>query len=265
MPTRYEVTATALNLRASPSAAGDILTVLRRGQQCVGAGDAQDGWLPVSYQQWSGYLSSNYVRVAAGTAVVPASTPAPAPVSAPAGGVPLPADPQMRLNSLSQLHPQFRQALSVLLDKTAAEGRPFKVFEAFRTPERQRWLYEQGRSRAGGIVTNAKPWESFHQYGLAVDLVLFVNGQWTWSSEGDLGAHWKRLPELAKAAGLRTLTWEAPHVEWPVALREAAGPALQASADEGWADTLASAAARWRSAGGSGAPELAPAQRPPAS
>lgn len=259
MPTRYEVTATALNLRASPSAAGDILTVLRRGQQCVGAGDAQDGWLPVSYQQLSGYLSANYVRVAPGAAV---PSPAPAPMPAPTGGVPLPADPQTRLSDQSQLHPQFRQALGVLLDKLAAENRPFKVFEAFRTPERQRWLYEQGRSRPGGIVTNAKPWESFHQYGLAVDLVLFVNGQWTWSSTGDLGAHWKRLPDLAKEAGLRTLTWEAPHVELPVALRDAAGPALLASADAGWADTLASAAARWRAAGGSGAPDLAPAQRP---
>jgi len=256
MPTRYEVTATALNLRASPNAAGDILTVLRRGQQCVGAGDAQDGWLPVSYQQWSGYLSANYVRVAPGT-VTPS-----APATAPTGGVPLPADPQTRLSDQAQLHPQFRQALGALLDKLAAENRPFKVFEAFRTPERQRWLYEQGRGRPGSIVTNAKPWESFHQYGLAVDLVLFVNGQWTWSSAGDLGAHWKRLPELAKDAGLRTLTWEAPHVELPVALRDAAGPALLASADETWADTLASAAARWRSAGGTGAPDLAPAQRP---
>ena len=198
MPTCYEVTATALNLRAAPSAAGSILAVLRQGQQCLGAGEAQNGWQPVAYQQLSGYLSSGYVRAVPGTAP-PAITPGPA---APTGGVPLPADPQTRLNSLAPLHPQFRQALELLLAKAAAENRPFKVFESFRTPERQRWLYEQGRSRAGGIVTNARPWESFHQYGLAADLVLFVNGQWTWSSAGDLGAHWRRLPALAQEAGL---------------------------------------------------------------
>ncbi|MEO6276291.1 D-alanyl-D-alanine carboxypeptidase family protein [Roseateles sp.] len=259
MPSTYEVTATALNLRAAPNTGASVLTVLRRGQTCVASGSAASGWLPVSYLQQSGHVWADYVRAVDGAA--PTTTPPAAPA---AGGswVTLPSSPQTRLNDPAQLHPKFREALANLLAKAAAENRPFKLFEAFRTPERQAWLYEQGRTRPGGIVTKAKPWQSFHQFGLGADLVLFVNGQWTWSSDGVLAEHWRRLPELAAEVGLRSLSWEAPHVEWPIELRDAVGPELLASADDTWVDTLSSASARWRSSGQSGGPDLQPAQRP---
>jgi len=264
MPTTYGVTATALNLRTAPNAGSSILTVLRRGQTCVASGDAQGGWLPVSYLQQSGYLSAAYVRPTNGAAP-PATAPVAAPVAAPATTgsiVPLPKDPNTRLVDPRQLHPKFREALDHLLVRAAEEGRPFKLFEAFRTPERQQWLYAQGRTRPGGIVTKALPWQSFHQFGLGADLVLFVNGQWTWSSDGGLGAHWKRLPELAKEVGLRSLSWEAPHVELAVDLRDAVGAELMAGADETWMDALTSAAMRWRASGGTGGPDLQVPQRP---
>lgn len=262
MPNHYEVTATALNLRAAPNTGSNILAVLRRGQDCIGSGPAQDGWQPVSCLEQQGFVWAAYVR---GTDDDPAATPSPAsaPTVAPVASlVPLPSDPQTRLSDTAQLHPRFRQALAALLANAAAESRPFRLFEAFRTPERQQWLYAQGRTRPGGIVTKAMPWQSFHQFGLGADLVLFINGQWTWSDAGLLSDHWKRLPQLAADAGLRTLSWEAPHVEWPVDLRDAAGPDLLTSADDTWIDTVTSAAARWRAAGGSGGPDLQPAQRP---
>jgi hypothetical protein len=263
MPTIYEVTATALNLRSAPSAGSTVLAVLRKGQACTGSGAASGPWLPVLFGSQSGWVYAAYVR---GAGVAAAAEPAP--VAPPALGLAppatamLPADPQARLRGMEQLHPKFRAALDGLLQKAAAEGRPFKLFEAFRTPERQRWLFEQGRSRPGSIVTKAEPWQSFHQYGLGADLVLFVNGQWTWSDAGPLGEHWQRLPSLAKEFGLRTLKWEAPHVEWPCEIQDATGPDLVASGDEDWADTLASAADRWRQAGLGTGPDLRLAQRP---
>lgn len=261
MPTTYEVTATALNLRAAPNTGASILAVLRRGQTCVARGDAAGGWLPVSHLQQSGHVWADYVRPVDG---VPAPAPAPTPLApvVTASIVALPSNPQTRLNDPRQLHPRFREALAKLLARAAEENRPFRLFEAFRTPERQQWLYEQGRTRPGGIVTKARPWQSFHQYGLGADLVLFVNGQWTWSSAGPLGAHWQRLPELAKEVGLRSLSWEAPHVEWEIDLGDALSTDMLASADETWVDALTSAATRWRAAGGAGAPDLHPAQRP---
>jgi len=44
-----------------------------------------------------------------------------------------------------------------------------KISETYRTMERQQYLYEQGRTREGKKVTNAKAGESFHNYGCAVD------------------------------------------------------------------------------------------------
>jgi len=267
MPTQYEVTTTALNLRAAPNTSGDRLTVLRQGQVCVGSGAPTGSWLPVAFGLHSGYVAAAYVRAVSGGDSLPAPAPRPAPVTefigGPAGGaVALPLEATTRLRDLDQLHPSFRRAITQLLDQATAEALPFKVFEAFRTPERQRWLYEQGRTRPGAVVTKAQPWTSFHQYGLAADLVLFIDGQWTWSDKGELGGYWRRLPQLASQVGLRTLNWEAPHVEWPVDLQDAVGPAMMAGADEGWSETLAMASSRWRSMGGVGGPDIQLAQRP---
>lgn len=274
MPARFEVTATALNLRASPSASAPVLTVLKQGTTGFSSGPAVGGWQPLAAAGKSGYAASNWLR-ALDDAPAPATAqpvPAPAVADAPpvvaagaagASSIVLPTDPQTRLRGVELLHPLFRTALQQLLALLAAEDRPFRVFEAFRTPERQRWLYEQGRSRPGSIVTKALPWQSFHQYGLGADLVLFVGGQWTWSDAGPLRAHWQRLPVLARQVGLRTLTWEAPHVEWPVDLADAGGAALQAQGDEAWSDAMALAASRWRDAGLDGAPARLFAERPP--
>lgn len=55
------------------------------------------------------------------------------------------------------------------------------VFEAYRSPERQNWLYNQGRGREGKIVTQATAWNSSHQYGIAVDVaVKSPEGVWSW-------------------------------------------------------------------------------------
>jgi hypothetical protein len=268
MPTSYRVTATALNLRSAPDIASSVLAVLRSGQVGVGGAAAVGNWLPLSFGAQSGWVSSAYVQAVGAPPADPAPAPtpaAPAPASpAPSGpAVALPTDPAARLRLEDQLHPRFRALLDQLLQKLAAENRPFRVFEAFRTPERQEWLYAQGRTRPGGIVTKAGAWKSFHQFGLAADLVLFIDGNWSWDDAGPLAQHWTRLRELASEVGLRTLSFEVPHVELPVELLVDVSPDLLSTGDEDWLDTLASAADRWRDAGRNGAPSLTVAERPP--
>ena len=73
----------------------------------------------------------------------------------------------------------------------------------------------------------------------------------------------KRLPELAAQVGLRTLSWEAPHVEWPVSTAEATAAPMLSTGDESWLETLQIASSRWRHAGLKGAPDLGSAERPP--
>lgn len=50
----------------------------------------------------------------------------------------------------------------------------FAVFEGVRTIQRQRYLFKIGRSRT---------LRSYHLYGLAVDLVPYIDGKLTWESK----------------------------------------------------------------------------------
>jgi len=77
----------------------------------------------------------------------------------------------------------------------AGLGKPVFVFEGFRTRERQAALYAQGRTAPGSIVTNAKPGESLHEKGKAVD-VVFEKTLWSNPPED-----WALLGMLAKAFG----------------------------------------------------------------
>src|SRR5712692_1332214 len=96
----------------------------------------------------------------------------------------------VRNADLACLHPIFREKARRLLGRLAAEGIPFQLFEGLRSPERQQYLYAQGRTRPGPIVTKAQPWTSYHQYGLAGDFVLFENGVWSWDATGVRKRYW---------------------------------------------------------------------------
>ena len=122
-------------------------------------------------------------------------------------------DPNMRRTDLEALHPAMRQSVKQLLEQFAIEQIPFRVFEAFRSPVRQDWLYSQGRKRPGAKVTNARPWESYHQYGMAVDFVLWLNEKWSWSTAGIHQSYWKRLHQLGAEVGLEPLSFELPHLQ----------------------------------------------------
>ena len=111
------------------------------------------------------------------------------------------------------LHPVFRQKTVQLLEKLAAEAIPFRLFEGFRSLERQSYLYSQGRTRPGPIVTKARAGTSYHQYGLAGDFVLFENGKWSWDTTGEREKHWARLQEFGKQLGLESLNFELPHLQ----------------------------------------------------
>ena len=56
----------------------------------------------------------------------------------------------------------------------AREGHEVTVVEAHRTQERQNFLFEQGRSRPGNVVTWTR--NSNHTTGRAVDVMIDVRG-----------------------------------------------------------------------------------------
>jgi hypothetical protein len=144
MPAIFEVTATALNLRAAPSAGAPVVTVLRKGQACVASGPQQQGWLPVVFDHHAGFVSSAFVRAVHGdgSAAPPSpASPSAVPTTSTASSSSTAPGVEVKQRDPSQLHPRFRDALGRPLDKLAAAGAPFRVFEAYRTPERQEWLF----------------------------------------------------------------------------------------------------------------------------
>jgi len=154
------------------------------------------------------------------------------------------ADPSTRRTDLAALHPILRESVQLLLASFQKEGLPFRLYEGFRTPQRQAWLYQQGQS-SGSIVTESDAWASYHQYGLAVDFVLWLNSAWSWSTLGINAGRWQRLYDLGRNAGLEHQTAEIPHLQ-VMGLNLAD---LQAGrfpdGDDSWRDNLEAAVISW--------------------
>ncbi len=157
--------------------------------------------------------------------------------------------PDKRRVDYGQLHPLMRDKVKLILKKLNADGHPFELFEAYRTPARQRHLYEIGRTRelSRGKVTNARPWQSFHQYGLAVDIVLKLKSGWSWDTSGKNAAGWALLQKYGAQAGLRPVSWEKPHLEWAGGeIEDLIAGRYPDGGDDSWADNLEAVMAGWR-------------------
>jgi peptidoglycan L-alanyl-D-glutamate endopeptidase CwlK len=154
-----------------------------------------------------------------------------------------------RSSDTGLLHPVFRDKAHQLLESLAAEGIPFRLFEGFRSPERQQYLYAQGRTRPGPVITKAVPWTSYHQYGLAGDFVLFENGLWSWDPSGVKANYWTRLVETGKQLGLEPLSFEMPHLQLAgLKVHDLAAGVYPPGGDATWEAVLQEAIASWRKA-----------------
>ncbi len=78
---------------------------------------------------------------------------------------------------LSHLQPFFGKQMAMLIARLEAGGMPFRVTETLRSFERSDWLFAQGRTRPGSIVTHAGAGASRHNYGLALDMYPAPGGK----------------------------------------------------------------------------------------
>jgi peptidoglycan L-alanyl-D-glutamate endopeptidase CwlK len=115
-----------------------------------------------------------------------------------------------RTSSLDFLHPIVRSAAQNTIAELASEGIGFKIFESYRTPERQAFLRAKSPK-----VTNAGPWQSMHQYGLAVDLIIDTDGVNPWSTKGECRQWWDLMHESGRRYGLEPIRGELPHMQLP--------------------------------------------------
>lgn len=107
------------------------------------------------------------------------------------------------LAQIQTLHPKLRDT-ALLAYNEAVKATPVGVHpvitQGLRTFAQSDALYQQGRTTPGSIVTNAPAGASYHNYGLAVDFVLMINGKQSWNVD----ANWMTVVNIFKNQGF---TW----------------------------------------------------------
>ena len=103
------------------------------------------------------------------------------------------------------LHPVVEEKAETLIEKAAEEDIDIKITDGFRSIKEQDGLFSKGRSLPGQIVTNAQGGESYHNYGLAIDYALEVDGEATWDLDYDGNdngeSDWFEVADIAKDLG----------------------------------------------------------------
>lgn len=128
---------------------------------------------------------------------------------------------QITLQRIRTLHPKIvDEVMSLYIDQIvpALKGSTFCRFAyTLRTFKEQNELYEQGRSKLFDIngkrlgkVTNAKGGQSFHNYGLALDIVLIDGAKAYWDTvkdfDNDGDPDWMEIVNIFQRNG-----WEWGH------------------------------------------------------
>ncbi len=108
----------------------------------------------------------------------------------------------------TELHPIVKERSNQLVQQAAKKGIVVVITDGFRSAAVQDRLYQQGRTTAGNIVTNAKGGQSYHNYGLAIDFALKTpSGDVIWDRQFDGNkngvADWNEVVKMAKALGFK--------------------------------------------------------------
>lgn len=144
----------------------------------------------------------NYAGTAEGAALADRAAQAAALAAATAASA---SDVTAPIRDTNALAPELRARLDRVISRMRDEyGSDVSVVETARSQERQDYLYAQGRTREGAVVTWTR--DSAHTRGEAVDVL--VDGKWN-NAEG-----FARLQRIAREEGLRTLGLKDPgHLE----------------------------------------------------
>lgn len=98
---------------------------------------------------------------------------------------------------VAKLHPGIRAKVNEFIIRAKEElGIHLRVSSGYRSFEEQTKIYNSGRSETGKILSHSKAGESFHNYGLAIDVVEIKNGKALWKNP-----NWNRIADLGKQLG----------------------------------------------------------------
>lgn len=134
---------------------------------------------------------------------------------------------EITLQRIETLHPRLRDEAKKLYSEICSalsNGVICRFTHTYRSIDEQNELYAKGRIKPGKKVTNAKGGQSYHNYGLAIDIVIIVNGKATWERGQDFDKDgqpdWMEVVKVFKRYGW---TWggdfvtfkDYPHFEKP--------------------------------------------------
>lgn len=122
---------------------------------------------------------------------------------------------------IEDLHPVVQDLCDKHISACKARGVIIQVTNTLRDAEYQEYLYAQGRTRAGDIVTKMQQIGP-HGFGLAYDVVPVISGKAQWNND----KLWAIIGEEGKKLGL---TWggdwksivDKPHFEYTGGLKAA--------------------------------------------
>jgi len=127
------------------------------------------------------------------------------------------------LDRIKLMHPDKRESLKQIyinINNQLPKGVRLRFTHTLRTIEEQNYLYSQGRTRSGSIITNAKGGQSIHNYGLAFDIVILLDEDKNGTFEKAVwnGTHFNFVVKELKALGFE---WggdwkfkDAPHFQY---------------------------------------------------
>ncbi len=78
---------------------------------------------------------------------------------------------------VKDLNPVLQRGVKEFLSRCNKKGLDVLVTQTLRDNEYQNYLYAQGRTEPGSIVTNAKGGESYHNFGMAFDICKNIKGE----------------------------------------------------------------------------------------
>lgn len=127
---------------------------------------------------------------------------------------------------IEEVFPPLRDKISSLFTIMESSGIELRVVQALRSWPQQDALFAQGRTAPGAIVTNVRGGYSYHNFGLAVDIVpsqfdLDQPYNPDWNSKHPV---WQRMETAGMSLGLDSgAAWrtfpDAPHFQltgkWP--------------------------------------------------
>ncbi len=112
------------------------------------------------------------------------------------------------ISRIQLLHPRVRLEVQDMYEeicKALTYTTYCRFTHTLRTFAEQDKLYAQGRTELGSIVTNARGGKSYHNYGLAIDMVLIDGLHTSWEVDkdfdGDGKADWMEVVTIFKQYG----------------------------------------------------------------